>query len=257
MNLLELIISFGETLYNTIADIASIVFIVGFFYILILKKSIPNLPKVFVGFIFVILGLSFFLVGLEKALFPIGSTMAEQLSKKSFILENENDIATWTSYYWIYIFSATVGFATTLAEPSLKAVAIKAKEVSGGAISEWGLRIAVAIGAGIALTLGSYRIVTGTPLFYYLIVCYIIVIIQTIFSNKNIVALAYDTGGVTTSTVTVPIVAAIGIGLSTQVDGRNPAIDGFGLIALVCMFPIISVLTYVKIIDLIKLFSKK
>jgi hypothetical protein len=256
MSVLDFIIAFGETLSNTIKDIASIVLLIAFFYILILKKSIPNLPKVFVGFIFVILGLTFFLIGLELALFPIGTMMSEQLSSKTFLGIEEGQSAAWTAYYWTYIFAASIGFATTLAEPSLKAVAIKANEVSGGTMSEWGLRIAVAVGAGIALALGAFRIVVGTPLYVYLIICYLIVIIQTIFSNKNMVALAYDSGGVTTSTVTVPIVAAIGIGLSTQVDGRNPAIDGFGMIALVCMFPIISVLAYVKIMELITKYKK-
>jgi len=158
----------------------------------------------------------------------------------------------------MYIFSACIGFATTIAEPALNAVALKANEVSGGSIGTLSLRIVVAIGAGFALALGTFRIVTGSPLFIYLLVCYIIVIIQTIFAPKDLVALAYDSGGVTTSTVTVPIVAAIGLGLSSTIPGRNPALDGFGLIALVCMFPIISVLGYGQIKHIIsKLKSAK
>jgi hypothetical protein len=184
--------------------------------------------------------------------------MANQLSSKAFIEKSSSwDITDWKAYYWIYIFSLLIGFATTLAEPALKAVAIKAKQVSGGSFSEWGLRLVVAVGAGLAIALGMFRIVTGTELYVYLIACYIIVIIQTIFADKKMVALAYDTGGVTTSTVTVPIVAALGIGLSNTVPGRNPAMDGFGLIALVCMFPIITMLAYLKIADLISTFKKR
>ena len=126
-----------------------------------------------------------------------------------------------------------------------------------GAYNTWSLRISVAVGAGLALALGSYRIVVGTPLYYYIIVAYIIVLIQTIFARKDVVGLAYDSGGVTTSTVTVPIVAAIGIGLSSVVPGRSPVLDGFGLIALVCMFPIISVLGYIQFIDIIVKIKKR
>ena len=137
--------------------------------------------------------------------------------------------------------------STTLAEPSLIAVAIKAKEVSGGTIGIWGLRIAVAIGAATGIALGTYRIVTGTPLHYYIMVAYVIVIVQTFFAPKIIVPLAYDSGGVTTSTVTVPLVAALGLGLAETVPGRSPLIDGFGLIAFACLFPMISVMAYAQL----------
>lgn len=243
--------------FDTILDLAPIILLILFFQIFVLKKNIPNFRRVLMGMTFVTIGLTFFLLGLEKALFPIGKIMAEQLSNPEFIRVSTNEPPTWASYYWIYTFSSLIGFSTTIAEPSLKAVAMKANEVSGGSISEIGLRLVVAVGAGIALTLGAYRIVMGTPLFHYLIVCYVIVIILTIFSPKDIVALAYDSGGVTTSTVTVPVVAAIGIGLSTVVPGRNPAMDGFGLIALVCMFPIITVLSYSIITTRLFSFLKK
>ena len=137
-----------------------------------------------------------------------------------------------------------IGFATTIAEPSLIAVAFKANEVSAGTIDKWGLRIVVAIGVAFGISLGCFRIVTGTPLYLYILAGYIIVIIQTIFAPKKIIALAYDSGGVTTSTVTVPIVAALGLGLAKTVPGRDPALDGFGLIAFASLFPIISVLAY-------------
>jgi len=140
-----------------------------------------------------------------------------------------------------------VGFATTIAEPSLIAVAYKANEVSAGTISQWGLRITVAIGVAFGISLGTFRIVTGTPLYLYIIIGYIIVIIQTVFTPKSIIALAYDSGGVTTSTVTVPLVAALGLGLAATVPGRNPALDGFGLIAFASLFPIITVMGYAQL----------
>lgn len=255
--MLKLFVEFWEMFLSTVLDVTPIVLLIGFFQIFVIKKNIPNVKKVIFGLVLVIVGLTLFLIGLEKALFPVGEIMASQLSAKEFILKSSNyDITDWRAYYWIYIFALLIGFATTLAEPALKAVAIKARQVSGGSFSEWGLRLVVAVGAGIALAVGMFRIVTGTELYVYLIACYIIVIVQTIFADKNMVALAYDTGGVTTSTVTVPIVAALGIGLSSTVPGRNPAMDGFGLIALVCMFPIISMLAYLQIVSLIAKFKK-
>ena len=137
--------------------------------------------------------------------------------------------------------------STTLAEPSLIAVALKAQEVSGGAIGFWGLRIAVALGVAIGLAIGTYRIVTGTPLHYYIIAGYLLVVILTFFTPKLMVPLAYDSGGVATSTVTVPLVVALGLGLAESVPGRSVLIDGFGLIAFACLFPIISVMAYAQL----------
>lgn len=151
--------------------------------------------------------------------------MAAQLTDPAFIyagLANIPDVLRWQDYMWVYIFSAAIGFATTIAEPSIYAVAIKAKEVSGGNISVWGLCIAVAIGVAIGLSLGTFRIITGTPLHYYIMAGYIVVIIQTFYAPKVIIALAYDSGGVTTSTVTVPLVAALGLGLASTIPGRSP-----------------------------------
>jgi hypothetical protein len=244
-------LEFLEILMLTVIDVAPVVILFAIFQFFVLKQVIPNLKKVIFGVIMVILGLALFLMGLEKALFPIGELMAKQLSESDFISSQYSDPKSWAAYYWVYIFAAMIGFATTIAEPSLIAVAIKANQASGGTISMWGLRIVVAIGVSIALTLGTIRIVTGTPLYIYIIIGYIIVMIQTIFSPKRIIALAYDSGGVTTSTVTVPLVAALGIGLSSVVPGRNPAIDGFGLIAFASLFPIITVLGYAQIMELI------
>ncbi len=246
-----------DTFLSTILDVTPIVLLIAFFQVVVIKKSIPNLKKVVLGVVFVIFGLTFFLMGLEQALFPVGEMMAKQLSDIDFISKHYSGPTTdWQAYYWIYLFAGMIGFATTLAEPSLKAVAIKVNEVTGGTLNETTLRVVVAFGAGLALFLGVHRIIIGISLLNYLIVCYIIIIIQTIFVKKDMVALAYDSGGVTTSTVTVPIVAALGLGLATVIPGRNAALDGFGLIALVCMFPIITVLGYVQFKDFIKYLSK-
>jgi hypothetical protein len=204
-----------------------------------------------VGGVYVVIGLALFLAGLEKALFPLGNIMATQLSDPVFIYGTEEIItqADWKAYGWVYLFAAMIGFATTIAEPSLIAVAIKANEVSAGTIKQWGLRITVAIGVAVGISLGTFRIVTGTPLYLYILVGYMIVIVQTVFAPKNIIALAYDSGGVTTSTVTVPLVAALGLGLAGTVPGRNPALDGFGLIAFASLFPIIAVMGYAQLMQ--------
>ena len=148
---------------------------------------------------------------------------------------------------WVYVFAAAIGFGTTIAEPALIAVADKAGSVSGGTINPWGLRLAVALGVSIGVTLGTFRIVAGIPLYWFIMAGYAIVILQTFFASRSIIPLAYDSGGVTTSTVTVPLVAALGLGLAANVPGRSPLIDGFGLIALASVFPIIAVLGYAQL----------
>jgi hypothetical protein len=203
-----------------------------------------------IGFVYVLVGLSLFLLGLEQALFPLGRLMAAQLTNPEFIysgIERMAGVIHWTDYYWVYIFSFAIGFSTTIAEPSLMAVAMKANQVSGGAIGAWGLRIAVALGVAVGIALGAYRIVTGLPIHYFIIAGYVVVVIQTIFAPRLIIPLAYDSGGVTTSTVTVPLVAALGLGLAETVPGRNVLIDGFGLIAFASLFPIMSVMAYAQI----------
>ncbi len=247
-----------ETLFSTIKDVAPIVLLIAVFQILVLKKSIPDIRRVTLGMIFVVIGLSFFLIGLEKALFPIGETMAHQLTETGFIQHwNQSDRLTWSSYYWVYIFAALIGFSTTIAEPSLIAVAMKAEDISGGTISKKALRITVAVGVALSLAVGTFRIVTGYSLSLFILAGYAVVLIQTIFAPKEIIALAYDSGGVTTSTVTVPIVTALGLGLSASVEGSSPALDGFGLIAFASVFPIIAVLGYMQILELIKKFKTR
>ena len=243
---------FGITLLDTIKDVIPIAVIIFSFQIFIIRKKMSHLKRVLIGFCYVIIGLALFLQGLESALFPMGRMMAAQLTDLEFIRQSAETLTSdlefhWSQYYWVYIFGFTIGFSTTIAEPSLLAVAIKANQVSGGSIGIWGLRIAVALGAAFGIALGSWRIVTGLPLHWFIIAGYIIVVIQTFYSPKLIIPLAYDSGGVTTSTVTVPIVAALGIGLAANVPGRSELLDGFGLIAFACLFPIISVLAHAQL----------
>jgi hypothetical protein len=245
---MELLFQFFNSLFLTARDLFPIALLFTFFQLVVIKQPIANLAKILIGSLYVLIGLTLFLTGLEEALFPVGQIMAEQLTNPIFLQGDKEsvDLTHWSTYGWIYLFAATIGFATTIAEPSLMAVAYKASEVSGGSIGQWGLRITVAVGVAIGITLGSFRIISGTPLHYYITAGYVIVSLQTFFAPKSLIPLAYDSGGVTTSTVTVPIVAALGLGLSASVPGRNPAIDGFGLIAFASLFPIISVLTYAQ-----------
>jgi hypothetical protein len=246
---MDLLIEFLTTLKNTVVDVLPILSIILGFQLLVIRKPIPHIKQVGFGFIYVLIGLALFLLGLEKALFPLGKMMAEQLTAPEFIHAGEHVLTSvhWSDYTWVYVFAAAIGFSTTIAEPSLIAVAIKAEEVSGGAINANSLRISVAIGVAIGIALGSYRIVVGHPIHYYIISGYVVVVIQTFFCPKLIVPLAYDSGGVTTSTVTVPLVAALGLGLASTIPGRSPLIDGFGLIAFASLCPIIAVMAYAQI----------
>ena len=246
---MEFIYDFSKILIATCKDVLPIIILIVSFQLLVLRQPIPHLRRLIMGGVYVVIGLALFLAGLEKALFPLGNIMATQLSDPAFIY-GPGEIVTradWKAYGWVYLFAAMIGFATTIAEPSLIAVAFKASEVSAGTIKQWGLRITVAIGVAFGISLGTFRIVTGTPLYIYILVGYMIVIVQTIFAPKSIIALAYDSGGVTTSTVTVPLVAALGLGLASSVPGRNPALDGFGLIAFASLCPIITVMGYAQL----------
>jgi hypothetical protein len=246
---MELITEVRYLFLETMLDVLPIAAIIFGFQFFVLRKPIPNLKKVLIGLFYVLIGITLFLLGLEQALFPLGRQMAEQLTDPAFIHGTQSLVTEfhWQDYFWVYLFAFAIGMSTTIAEPSLIAVAIKAEEVSGGAIGIWGLRIAVALGVAIGIALGTYRIVTGTPLHYYIIAGYVVVIVQTFFAPKIIVPLAYDSGGVTTSTVTVPLVAALGLGLAETVPGRSPLIDGFGLIAFASLFPMISVMAYAQL----------
>ena len=218
-------------LVDTIKDVTPILVVIFFFQYMIIKKPVAHLHKIITGIIMVILGLYAFIVGLEMGLFPIGETIAFQLT------EMKNNLL-------IYLFAFLIGFSTTMAEPALLAIAIKAEEISQGNIKQNILRMVVAMGVAVGIALGSYRIVAGDPIHYYIVVGYMFVIIFTYFAPKYIVPIAYDSGGVTTSTVTVPLVAALGLGLAENIEGRNPLIDGFGLIAFASLFPMLTVMGY-------------
>ncbi|MEY3091119.1 MAG: hypothetical protein RL113_1435, partial [Pseudomonadota bacterium] len=214
-----------------VKDVAPILMVIFFFQYFIIRKPVAHLHKITIGIIMVILGLYAFIVGLEMGLFPIGETIAFQLT------EMKNNLL-------IYLFAFLIGFSTTMAEPALLAIALKAEEISEGNIKQNILRIVVALGVAIGIALGSYRIVAGDPIHYYIIMGYLFVILFTYLAPNYIVPIAYDSGGVTTSTVTVPLVAALGLGLAENIEGRNPLIDGFGLIAFASLFPMLTVMGY-------------
>lgn len=223
-------------LINTTLDVIPIIGVILFFQLVVLKKPIQQWQQVALGFVLVILGLQAFILGLEMGLFSLGETMA-------FELTSLNSSTT------IYCFAFLIGLSTTFAEPALIAISNKSVEISDGRINDLWLRAFVALGVGIGITLGAHRIIIGDQLHYYIIAGYAVVIFLTSFAPRYIIPIAYDSGGVTTSTVTVPLVAALGIGLASNIDGRSPLIDGFGLIAFASLFPMITVMLYGVIID--------
>ncbi len=220
-----------ETLLTSIADVTPVALVIIFFYFFVLRQPISHFGVRAGGFGLVVLGLYVFVIGLELGLFPIGESLAIELAgSNSFLL--------------VYTFAFAVGFSTTIAEPALTAIASKAEEISEGSIKGSLLRGFVAVGVGIGILLGAYRIVQGDSLVYYILCGYVVVIIMTFFAPRTIIPIAYDSGGVTTSTITVPIVAALGLGLATSIPDRDPLVDGFGLIAFASLFPMITVLGY-------------
>ncbi len=240
---------FLETGVEAFRDVLPIVAILAFFQLFVLRRALPNPTRLLQGLAFVMAGLVLFLMGLEQAVFPLGKTMAAQFTAPEVLgarAGTDTAAVEPASYFWIYAFAFAIGFSTTVAEPALIAVGLKAEELSGGAIRAWGLRIAVAIGVAIGISLGAFRIVHGTPLHYFIGAGYAVVVVQTLFAPRLIVPLAYDSGGVTTSTVTVPLVAALGLGLAESLPGRSPLIDGFGLIAFASLFPMITVMAYAQ-----------
>jgi len=239
-------------LLDTLRAVVPILPVLGFFQFVVLRRPVPNPGRVLGGLALVIVGLALFLVGLENALFPLGRSMATQLSDPAFVggSGEPGDAVGWWRYYWVILFGAAIGFAATIAEPSLIAVSLKAQDVSGGTVRAWPLRIAVALGVGLSIAVGAFRIVTGTPLVVYMVVGYAIVLGQTLLAPRSIVPLAYDSGGVTTSTVTVPLVTALGLGLASAGPGRDVLVDGFGLIALASLFPMITVMGYAQLSQL-------
>lgn len=242
-NLLNrLLVNIARTLLNSAKDLLPIIVVIAFFQLVILKQPIPNWEDILIGTLFVVIGLALFINGLQVALFPIGENIAYAFAKKGSIV-------------WLLIFAFALGFGTTIAEPALIAVSAEAAKVaaSAGLISDlvdardsyaYGLRITVAFSVGLAILIGVIRIIKGWPLQYLIIGGYVGVVIMTAFAPKEIIGIAYDSGGVTTSTVTVPLVTALGVGLASSIRGRNPMIDGFGLIALASLTPMIFVMAY-------------
>lgn len=218
-------------LIGMVGDVLPIIITILFFQYLVLKRPLNNPRKVILGFAMVLLGLYAFVVGLKMGLFPIGSSMAEQLIKKEHLV-------------YVYLFAFAIGFATTMAEPALIAIGQQAEQAASGKVDGNVIRILVAIGVAVGITIGVHRIIAGDSIHYYIIAGYSLVIILTLIAPKYIVPLAYDLGGVTTSEVTVPLVTALGIGVATHIEGRNILMDGFGLIAFASIFPIITVMLY-------------
>ena len=230
------------SMLGSLRDLTPIVAVILFFQLAVLKQPLPEVGQLITGVIFVIMGLTFFIHGLEQGLFPIGETMAHALARKG-------------SVFWLIAFSFSLGFGTTVAEPALIAVSAEAADVAavGGMIEASeesknqyadGLRLTVALSVGLAIVIGVIRILKGWPIHWIIITGYVLVVMMTAIAPREIIGIAYDSGGVTTSTITVPLVTALGVGLASSIKGRNPMIDGFGLIAFASLTPMIFVMAY-------------
>lgn len=229
-------------LRDAFTDLLPIILVIGFFQIVVIQQPLPQAGEVLFGALLVVAGLSLFVQGLEMGLFPIGETMARALARKG-------------SLFWLLTFAFALGFSTTVAEPALIAVADKAAKIAGqgGLIDPgidsldryaFGIRMAVAFSVGLSILIGVMRIILGWPLHYLIIGGYAMVMLMTVIAPEEIIGIAYDAGGVTTSTITVPLVAALGVGLASSIKGRSPLLDGFGLIALASLLPMIFVMGY-------------
>ncbi|GLO60238.1 membrane protein [Vibrio sp. MACH09] len=239
---MKAVVALFKAMLGSLRDLLPIVFVIGFFQLVVLQEPLPNILPILFGLLLVVLGLTFFIFGLEMGLFPIGESMARAFAHKG-------------SVFWLVIFAFCLGFGTTIAEPALTAVAAEAAEVAaeGGMIPATeaemddyanGLRLTVALSVGIAIVLGVVRIIKGWPIHIMIISGYIGVVVLTGFAPENIIGIAYDSGGVTTSTITVPLVTALGVGLASVIKGRNPMLDGFGLIAFASLLPMMFVMIY-------------
>ena len=236
------LLQFLKTMLSSARDLAPIALVIAFFQIFVLQQPIPNFEAMVIGSIFVVVGLTFFIYGLEMGLFPIGESMAFSFARKGNVA-------------WLLIFAFALGFGTTVAEPALIAVTKKAAriaaqggviEVTDAAIKQYalGLKFTVAISVGLAAVIGVLRIIKGWPIQWLILGGYALVVMMTTIAPAEIIGIAYDSGGVTTSTITVPLMTALGIGLASSIKGRNPMIDGFGLIALASLTPMIFVMGY-------------
>lgn len=233
-------------LTGSIRDLMPIILVILFFQVIVMQQSLPNTLDIVFGTLLVVAGLTLFIRGLEMGLFPIGEDMAYAFANKG-------------SVFWLLAFAFALGFGTTIAEPALIAVGNEAAKVAAGggmienteeAMSSYatGLRLTVAFSVGVAILIGVLRILKGWPIHYLIIGGYVLVVIVTAFAPKEIIGIAYDSGGVTTSTITVPLVTALGVGLASAIKGRNPMIDGFGLIAFASLTPMIFVMIYGMVI---------
>ncbi|MFY2509392.1 DUF1538 domain-containing protein [Vibrio pectenicida] len=231
-----------KAFFGSLRDLLPIVAVIVFFQLVVLQEPLPNMLSILFGLVLVVMGLTFFIFGLEMGLFPIGESMAQAFARKGSIT-------------WLMLFAFCLGFGTTIAEPALTAVAAEAAQVAaeGGmivlddvAMDQYanGLRYTVALSVGIAIMLGVLRILKGWSIQYMIIGGYVGVVVLTIFAPESIIGVAYDSGGVTTSTITVPLVTALGVGLASAIKGRNPMLDGFGLIAFASLLPVMFVMVY-------------
>ncbi|WP_305966456.1 DUF1538 domain-containing protein [Marinobacter salsuginis] len=225
-------------LAGMVRDVLPIIITILFFQYLVLRRGLTNPRKILFGFALVVLGLYAFVVGLKLGLFPIGTSMARQLMGME-------------GYLFVYLFAFMIGFATTMAEPALIAIGHQAEQAAAGTINGDAIRLIVAVGVAMGITLGVHRIISGDSIHHYIIGGYILVIVLTALAPRYIIPLAYDLGGVTTSEVTVPLVTALGIGLASSIEGRNVLIDGFGLIAFASIFPIVTVMSYAIIVEML------
>ncbi len=231
-----------RSMTGSFRDLLPIILVIAFFQLAVLQQPIPNLFDLLFGTLLVVLGLTFFVYGLELGLFPIGETMARAFARKG-------------SLFWLLVFAFALGFGTTVAEPALIAVSNEAAKVAAeagmvardeAAMADYAikLRLTVAISVGMAIVIGVFRILKGWPIQYFIIAGYLLVVTMTMFAPRSIIGIAYDSGGVTTSTITVPLVTALGVGLASSIQGRNPMVDGFGLIAFASLTPMIFVMAF-------------
>ncbi|BDQ33065.1 DUF1538 domain-containing protein [Pseudodesulfovibrio portus] len=232
----------GSKLWGSAKDLLPIVLVIAFFQLVVLRQPLPDLGEVLLGTVLVVVGLTLFIQGLEMGLFPIGEAMAHALARKG-------------SLFWLLTFAFALGFSTTVAEPALIAVSAEAASIAADgnliastqkAMGQYalGLRLSVAVSVGVAILVGVLRILRGWPVQYLIIGGYVVVMLLTLIAPEEIIGIAYDAGGVTTSTVTVPLVAALGVGLASIIKGRSPLLDGFGLIAFASLLPMIFVMGY-------------
>jgi len=235
-----------SAMLESFRDLLPIIAVIAFFQLLVLRQPIPQIDRILFGTFLVMAGLALFVRGLRIGLFPIGEAMAHAFARKG-------------SVTWLLVFAFSLGFSTTVAEPALIAIAQEAAEVAanGGMIGDtleaqngyaFGLRLTVALSVGAAIVLGVVRIIKGWPIHYLIISGYLGVVILTGFAPEEIIGIAYDSGGVTTSTITVPLVTALGVGLASSIRGRNPMLDGFGLIAFASLTPMMFVMLYGMVI---------